>query len=410
MNFSTFNCIQNTLKVVVPLLGLTSLILLSNQNLNFYKHISKLSLPNENIGVKNESQFAKIRKAILVSPMFKAVPGYAGEFPENCSVTCDIYQYKEIKPTEIGKVDAIMFHLKNIDMELMRPFLSQSDSRPEGQIWTIFTSEPAIKQTKLGQDRYVKNGIFNWTISFRSDSTIPTISKRIVEFQNVTNKPKEKFRHLQILDKFNISRLETKKRHMAAVISNCKNSFGRLDVIKELQSFGVTVDIYGKCSPNGLTCLGRMSTECYEMLEEKYYFYAAFENSNCKDYVTEKLVYPLHYDMVPVTLNGASKVLKQPSENHLAFIDAMQFSSVEELAIYLKRVAADRQLYQSFFEWKNHYGIVKDETLHPLCALCLALQDGKQEAMNATADLDHWYHVDSECQKTIRFNKTSKST
>ena len=211
MNFSTFNCIQNTLKIVVPLLGLTSLILLSNQNLNFYKHISKLSLPNENIGVKNESQFAKIRKAILVSPMFKAVPGYAGEFPENCSVTCDIYQYKEIKPTEIGKVDAIMFHLTNGDMELMRPFLSQSDSRPKGQIWTIFTSEPAIKLTKLGQDRYVKNGIFNWTISFRSDSTIPTISKRIVEFQNVTNKPKEKFRHLQILDKFNISRLETKK-------------------------------------------------------------------------------------------------------------------------------------------------------------------------------------------------------
>ena len=70
------------------------------------------------------------------------------------------------------------------------------------------------------------------------------------------------------------------------MVSNCHESNTRQKYAQELQKY-ITVDIYGSCGTK--KCPRSKRTECYEMLDRDYKFYLAFENANCKDYITEKL-------------------------------------------------------------------------------------------------------------------------
>jgi glycoprotein 3-alpha-L-fucosyltransferase len=68
-------------------------------------------------------------------------------------------------------------------------------------------------------------------------------------------------------------------------VSNCGEKNARQKYAKELQKY-IPVDIYGMCGTK--MCPRSTETECFEMLNRDYKFYLAFENSNCKDYITEK--------------------------------------------------------------------------------------------------------------------------
>jgi hypothetical protein len=72
---------------------------------------------------------------------------------------------------------------------------------------------------------------------------------------------------------------------VAWFVSNCQERNNRQGYAKELQKY-IPVDIYGTCGTK--ECPRSTETECYEMLNRDYKFYLAFENSNCKDYITEK--------------------------------------------------------------------------------------------------------------------------
>ena len=62
-----------------------------------------------------------------------------------------------------------------------------------------------------------------------------------------------------------------------------------------------------------------------EMVKRDYKFYLAFENSLCRDYVTEKFYNPLLYSTVPVVYSGADyETIKAPRHS---FIDVRNFSN-----------------------------------------------------------------------------------
>lgn len=70
-------------------------------------------------------------------------------------------------------------------------------------------------------------------------------------------------------------------------MSNCNAKSGRSKYVEELARH-VDVDIFGFCG-KAIGC-PREPDGCFrQTVEPHYFFYLAFENSMCQDYVTEKL-------------------------------------------------------------------------------------------------------------------------
>lgn len=117
-------------------------------------------------------------------------------------------------------------------------------------------------------------GAVNWTATYREDSDIVT--------------PYEKWMYYNDQIQENVENTKNyaagKTRLVAWFVSNCLAHNERLQYARELQKY-IQVDIYGRCGD--LKC-DRGDIKCREMLRTTYKFYLAFENTNCRDYITEK--------------------------------------------------------------------------------------------------------------------------
>ncbi|KAJ2941192.1 hypothetical protein O0L34_g10425 [Tuta absoluta] len=105
-------------------------------------------------------------------------------------------------------------------------------------------------------------------------------------------------------------KLQKKSMAVAWLVSICKTASERETYARSLKSalnsYLLDVDIFGKCG--SVYKCGRpdlMLPDCWELIEEEYYFYLSFENSFDVDYVTEKLLNPLHHYTVPIVYGGA---------------------------------------------------------------------------------------------------------
>lgn len=187
---------------------------------------------------------------------------------------------------------------------------------------------------------------------------------------------------------------------MAWFVSNCGAPSGRGDYVTELKKY-VDVDIYGGCGT--MSC--SKSEDCNGLLERKYKFYLAFENSICKDYATEKF-------WEKMTLNVVTIVLKRSVvENHAppgSFIAADDFDSPRSLAMHLKDMHNDPALYQRQFEWRRHYRIVflngiqhgYPERPWCFCKLCRRILE-KPARPNSYSDFDAWWTKESKCDSDL---------
>jgi hypothetical protein len=86
----------------------------------------------------------------------------------------------------------------------------------------------------------------------------------------------------------------------------------------------------------------------------KYKFVIAIENSNCMDYVTEKLVKAVESGSVPIVagLNGRPDYRRYLPKH--SFINIFDYPSIKALADDLKRIANNKTLYESYLWYKKH--------------------------------------------------------
>ena len=131
-----------------------------------------------------------------------------------------------------------------------------------------------LLECPLHTQMFKNKPLFNWTATYRRDSTIVAPYERWQYYNE----------NVRSLDQ-NRDYALNKTKAVAWFVSNCGARNGRLNYAKELSKY-IQVDIYGACGSK--RCPRTQSNNCFDMLNRDYKFYLAFENSNCRDYITEK--------------------------------------------------------------------------------------------------------------------------
>ena len=250
------------------------------------------------------------------------------------------------------------------------------------------------------------DNFFNWTMSYRLDSDIPYNYGRFVPKIRVD------------MSTITFDRLENKSKFAIWMSSHCETASQREIYIKELMKY-VQVDIIGSCSNDANSSLTSRicvmtshlegsSEECLQHLSATYKFYLSFENSLCKDYVTEKFYRTAQFDLIPVVLNGANMSLFAPPHS---YIDVQDFNSPKELATYLEIVGNHKELYNSYFWWKPFYNVEHQFTATPFstyfCNLCRKINeyDANRDGQKVYQNIAKWWMTDGKCYNTTKLLK-----
>lgn len=246
--------------------------------------------------------------------------------------------------------------------------------RPYKQVWILYYLECPYHTQHIKYSDEV-----NWTATYRRDSDIVAPYEKWTYYdENVTDYPGP------------LRDFTANKTHKVAwFVSNCGARNGRLSYAQELQKY-IDVDIYGACGKH--KCPRWMSDKCFDMLDTKYKFYLAFENSNCKDYITEKFfVNGLGHNVLPIVMGARPEEYAQSAPKH-SYIHVDEFKSPKELAEYLHKLDKDDDLYNSYFKWKGTGEFINT---HFFCRLCAMLHD--DIPTKSYRDINDWWRGAGIC-------------
>lgn len=289
--------------------------------------------------------------------------------PHHCPVNdCFITQNRSW--TALKNFDAILFNMPPLSIH---KFPLNEERRPE-QRYVYFSQEPPVY---IGEEMDKFNHLFNWTMSYARHSDIRYHYGEVLPLPSAPKDPAS-LRAAMHSTRQGENYATGKTKMVAWYVSHCFTQSRREKYVSLLRQY-IPVDIYGGCYT--LRCdlnhTSFLSTEnCYNKLDQDYKFYLAFENSFCKDYVTEKFFDILQRRIIPIVMGGANYSAIAPPHS---YIDAVQYSP-RELAAYLKLLASDDKLYNEYFWWKPHYQLVSRYPVlssRALCTLCEMLHHNK---------------------------------
>ncbi|XP_055933249.1 alpha-(1,3)-fucosyltransferase C-like [Argiope bruennichi] len=268
--------------------------------------------------------------------------------------------------------DAVLFHLRTLSMTDI------PNSRDARQKWIFFSLE-APPYSQFHGLAFMRN-MFNWTMTYRKDSDIAIPYGKAVR----TN--------ASSFDTNNVYSLWRSKSKMAVwMVSHCDTDSRREDYVKELTKH-MDVATYSECGV--AVCPLNKTNECLKKFSKQFFFYLAFENAICDDYVTEKFYRTLNHGMIPVVFGGGDYASIAPTDS---YIDAMKFSSPKELADYLYKVASNFSLFSKYYKWKTEGYEIKD--LPNPCVLCEKLHSKSFLLHSVYDDMQKWWIKQSYCRK-----------
>eukprot|EP00079_Xenopus_tropicalis_P029632 XP_012825209.1 PREDICTED: alpha-(1,3)-fucosyltransferase 7 isoform X1 [Xenopus tropicalis] len=241
--------------------------------------------------------------------------------------------------SDFPRAQVVVFHHKELRE---KGFEFPDTVRPLGQKWVWASLEPP---TYMHKDVEL-NELFNWTLSYRTDSDI------FVPYGMLVPQPAK------------VPNLPNKTGQVSWVVSHYRKSQERAAFYSNLSHY-LKVDIYGKANRRPLC------PACLLPTVSRYRFYLALENSRHRDYITEKLWFNSFLSgSVPV-------VLGPPRENYERFVPAdsfihvSDFASPEHLARYLRTLSDER--YRRYFRWRERQGVkIYSDWRERFCLICAA--------------------------------------
>ncbi|XP_076351643.1 glycoprotein 3-alpha-L-fucosyltransferase A-like [Tachypleus tridentatus] len=261
--------------------------------------------------------------------------------------------------------------------------------RPPEQVWILFLLECPLHTQGFTNMAHV----INWTATYRHDSDIVAPYEKFILY----DKNVKALKHKQ-----DYAAKKTKK--VAWFVSNCAARNGRLQYARELAKH-IELDIYGTCGAK--RCPRTSAKKCFDMLDIEYKFYLAFENSNCKDYITEKFfVNGLSRNVVPIVMGARPEDYRRNAPYH-SYIHVEDFESPKHLAEYLHRLEKNSTLYNEYFQWKGTGEFVNT---YFWCRLCALLHAPPQKKVYS--DIHTWWAGPGTCTTNTwrNLNENLKNT
>ncbi|CAG2172940.1 unnamed protein product, partial [Oppiella nova] len=289
--------------------------------------------------------------------------------------------------------DGLVFHWRDLDTDDM------PSHRLRHQLWTLYNLEaPTLTYQYAGANLCDSDIAFNLTSSYRTDSDLWVPYGRLTRRNHrISGGTRRQRLLLPVLSSDGVD-LDGKSKEIAWFVSNCETSAKRELYVQQLSRY-ISVDIYGKCGQ--WVCEPHRSPHCFARIASEYKFYLSFENSICRDYVTEKLFDPLNYAMVPVVFGGADYGRLMPSKS---YIDATRLTP-KQLADQLLQIGSNRSEYLSYFDWKRDFAVESalDLKFEVLCRLCRALNTRKpyHHSSHTGAEVTKWWFQSSDCKSWV---------
>ncbi|XP_045215431.2 alpha-(1,3)-fucosyltransferase C-like [Mercenaria mercenaria] len=214
------------------------------------------------------------------------------------------------------------------------PPLSREERNPE-QVWIFFYSESPVHHFRIAYRHDNWRNTMNWSMSYNMDADV-FCPHGVLESKK------------EIIESNYSTIFNRKTKLVAWAVSHCGARSKRDEFVSELSSYGIQIYIFGKCGDNSFYS----SSELKTIISRYYKFYLSFENSLCKDYITEKFFAYYDLDVVLIVRGGLDYDRYLPIET---FINTAHFNSAEKLANYIHSVGSSEEAYVSYLRQKDRY-------------------------------------------------------
>ncbi|XP_045187651.2 alpha-(1,3)-fucosyltransferase fut-5-like [Mercenaria mercenaria] len=296
------------------------------------------------------------------------------------------------------EADAVIFDERNI------PEILPAHSN-KNQVFIYTELEPPLFNHKTNLDRRRFFNYFNYTMTYRLDSTIPfpygsvvltsvevdavrklfetkgyfeSANRAVAQLTDNQDNVRKNYRHI----------FQQKHKQVVWFVGRCTTASKREQYVKEMRKY-IDIDVVGACNSENLNiCQNESKLECEYRISPIYKFYIAFEISFCNDYITEKTFRWFSRDIVLV-VRGARNYDKFLPKG--TYIDAEQFRSPMELALYLTELGSDEMRYTEILRRKGNYKVIDTKTHGQMsfCNLCYRLNN-IAHYRNVIADMSNW--------------------